>query len=64
MFDEALDKWFDAMPAVMQIQKSFTHIFNTTFWTGWPTPQNLYITPNNWWGHFLFVIGKLEPTGR
>lgn len=64
VFDEALDKWFDAMPAVMQIQKSFTHIFNTTFWTGWPTPQNLYITPNNWWGHFLFVIGKLEPTGR
>lgn len=64
VFDEALDRWFEAMPAVMQIQKSFTHLFNTTFWTGWPTPQNLYITPNNWWGHFLFVIGKLRSTGR
>lgn len=64
VFDQALEQWFEAMPAVMQIQKSFTHLFNTTFWKGWPTEDNLYMVPNNWWGHFMFVLGKLEPTGR
>lgn len=63
IFDKALDRYFADLPAVTSIQTLYTHQFNTTFWTGWPTDDNLYQGPANWWGQFMFVVGALKPTG-
>jgi peptide/nickel transport system substrate-binding protein len=64
IFTEALDQWYQAMPAVPSVQTTYTHLFNTTYWTGWPTADDLYQVPNNWWGQFMFVVGSLKATGK
>jgi peptide/nickel transport system substrate-binding protein len=64
VFTEALEAWFEAMPVIPTIQTVYTHQFNTTYWTGWPTDEDLYQVPNNWWGQFMFVIANLQPTGE
>lgn len=64
LYATALDAWYNAMPVIPYIQTLYTHQANTTYWTGWPTDDNLYMVPNNWWGQFMFVIGKLKPTGK
>jgi peptide/nickel transport system substrate-binding protein len=64
VFTTALNDWYKAMPSIPSVQTTYTHQFNTSFWKNWPTDDNLYMVPNNWWGQFLFVIGSLKPTGR
>jgi peptide/nickel transport system substrate-binding protein len=61
--DAALRAYYKALPAIPIIQTTYPAAFNTTYWTGWPTNENLYHVPLNWWGQFLFVIGNLKPTG-
>jgi peptide/nickel transport system substrate-binding protein len=63
IFKQALEEWYTQMPVIPSIHTIYTHQSNTTYWTGWPTNDNLYITPNNWWGQFMFVVGKLQPAG-
>jgi peptide/nickel transport system substrate-binding protein len=63
LFADALNEWYESMPVVLETQKIFGHAFNTTYWDGWPTDDNLYQVPNNWWGQFMFVIGSLKPAG-
>jgi len=64
VFDKALGDYFTALPAIPVIQTTYPTAFNTTYWTGWPTDDNLYEVPANWWGQFLFVIGNIKPTGH
>lgn len=64
IFDKALNDWYTALPSIPSIQTTYTHQFNTTYWQNWPTDDNLYQVPNNWWGQFLFVVGSLKSTGR
>jgi peptide/nickel transport system substrate-binding protein len=48
-------------PAVPIIQTIYPMMFNTAYWTGWPTADNPYTIPVTWWSHFLFAIGSLQP---
>ncbi len=64
VFTTALNDWYKAMPSIPSVQTTYTHQFNTSYWKGWPSDDNLYMVPNNWWGQFLFVIGSLKATGR
>jgi peptide/nickel transport system substrate-binding protein len=63
IFDKALADYYKALPAIPVIQTTYPTAFNTTYWTNWPTDDNLYHVPANWWGQFLFTIGKIKPTG-
>ncbi len=63
LMDRALRAYYKTLPAIPIIQTTYPAAFNTTYWTGWPTNDNLYHVPLNWWGQFLFVIGNLKPTG-
>ena len=56
--------YFQELPLLPVIQTDYPSYFNTTFWTGWPTDEDLYQVPLNWWAHFIFVLGKLEATGQ
>jgi peptide/nickel transport system substrate-binding protein len=62
-FDKALGDYYKALPAIPVIQTTYPTAFNTTYWTNWPTDDNLYHVPANWWGQFLFTIGKIKATG-
>jgi peptide/nickel transport system substrate-binding protein len=64
IYRDALDEWYRAMPVVPYLNTLYTHQANTLYWTGWPTNDDLYQPPNNWWGTFLFVIGNLKPSGK
>ncbi len=64
VFDKALSDYYRVLPAIPTIQTTYPTAFNTTYWTNWPTDDNLYHVPANWWGQFLFVIGNIKPTGK
>ena len=64
LFDKALAAYYKALPGIPVIQTTYPAAFNTTYWTGWPSDEDLYQVPLNWWGQFLFVIGRLKPTGK
>jgi peptide/nickel transport system substrate-binding protein len=64
LMEQALTEYFETLPCIPVIQTAYPAYYNTAYWSGWPTEQDLYQVPNNWWGQFMFVIGKLKPTGR
>jgi peptide/nickel transport system substrate-binding protein len=61
LFDQAMELYFKDLPTAPIIQTTYPIAFNTTYWTGWPTSDNLYNIPANWWAHFVFVLGQLKP---
>ncbi len=62
-FDEALTVFMNELPAVASIQTIYPVFFSTSVWEGWPTEDNPYTIPADWWGHWLFVIGNLTRAG-
>lgn len=64
LYDQILEMFFKLQPIIMINQMLDPFSNNTTYWKGWPTDKDLYITPNNWWGQFLFVLSHLKPTGK
>ncbi|HZR39213.1 MAG TPA: ABC transporter substrate-binding protein [Ktedonobacteraceae bacterium] len=64
LFDQALEAYYKDLSLIPLYQTTYPTIYNTTYWTGWPTDDNLYQIPSNWWGQFLFVVGNLKPTGK
>ena len=62
-FDAGLDRFLTLLPAVATVQTVYPQIYNTQYWTGWPTDENPFAIPTNWWGQFLFAVGALQPTG-
>lgn len=61
VFDEALDVFLAQLPAVPSIQTVYPFMYSTQYWTGWPSEEDPYTIPANWWGQFLFVIGAVQP---
>ena len=64
LLDQALEIYFQELPMLSVIQTGYPSYFNTAFWTGWPTDDDLYEVPLNWWPHFIFVLGKIKATGQ
>ncbi|HYH10729.1 MAG TPA: ABC transporter substrate-binding protein [Thermomicrobiales bacterium] len=63
-FDQALEVFMTELPAVASIQTIYPMFFNTAYWTGWPSADDPYTIPANWWGQFMFVIGNLRPASE
>ncbi len=63
-FDQGLEVFMKNLPAIPVIQTVFPIAYNTTYWTGWPTNEKLYNVPQWWWAQFIFVLGKIQPTGK
>lgn len=64
VFDDALTVFMTELPAVPSIQTIYPMFFNTRYWTGWPSADDPYTIPANWWGQFMFVIGTVQPAGE
>jgi peptide/nickel transport system substrate-binding protein len=64
LLDKALEIYFEQLPLLASIQTGYPSYFNTAFWKDWPTDDNVYEVPLNWWPHFIFVLGKISATGQ
>jgi len=47
---------------VPAVEKTFVQTFSTKYWVGWPSKDNMYIVPYNWWPTFFFVLARIEPS--
>ncbi len=63
VFNDALTVFMEELPMVASIQTIYPFMFNTAYWEGWPTDEDPYAIPANWWGQFLFALGNLRPAG-
>ncbi|TCC24098.1 ABC transporter substrate-binding protein [Kribbella sindirgiensis] len=64
LLKQALEIYFQKLPLLPVIQTGYPQFFNTAFWKDWPTDDNLYEVPLNWWPHFTLVLGKIQATGQ
>lgn len=64
LYDKTLEAYYKYLPIMPIYQTTYPTVFNTSYWTGWPNDDDLYEVPSNWWGQFLFVIGRVKSTGR
>ena len=40
--------WADEEPGIPLVQTPSLLLFNSTYWTGWPTANNNYVQPTCW----------------
>jgi peptide/nickel transport system substrate-binding protein len=58
---DALEIFQRELPAIPLYQQLRLVPYNTTYWTNWPTKENNYFHPPNWWMSFLRVVTELKP---
>lgn len=58
---DALEIFQRELPAIPLYQQLRIVPYNTTYWTNWPTKENDYFHPPNWWMCFLRVLTELKP---
>lgn len=63
LVEEGLDVWYENLPAVPAVEKTFVQTFSDRYWTGWPTEDDMYHVPYQWWPEFIFILFELEPAG-
>lgn len=59
LYDKTLDLYLTELPSCPSIEQVAPMLYNTTYFTGWPTTENQETIPASWWGGFLFTIGNL-----
>jgi peptide/nickel transport system substrate-binding protein len=61
LFREALAIWLEEAPGIPMEQQPRVVPQSNVYWTNWPTADNNYFMPVNWWQSFLMVLMELEP---
>jgi peptide/nickel transport system substrate-binding protein len=61
LYLQALAIWTDEMPDIPLVQTPAFVVWNTQYWTGWPTKTNNYVQPPGHWQHFLRTLTELQP---
>jgi peptide/nickel transport system substrate-binding protein len=57
LFRKAMEIWLRDLPQGIPLSQARKLIpFDTYYWVGWPTADNPWIHPCNWWASFLLVI--------
>jgi peptide/nickel transport system substrate-binding protein len=56
LYMQAFDKWMEQAYGVPLIETYYPAQFNTTYWDGLPTADNLYTVPFNWWGQIMWIL--------
>jgi len=60
LYKEGLRLYMRNLPALPVIQTTFCEPQNNTYWTGYPTEDNLYAVPFHWWHQFLWTVFGIE----
>ncbi len=75
LYEEAMAIWLRDLPVIPIAQAPALVPFNSTYWTGWPTAEDPWNMPVNWWATFNLVVngypdpetnewvGGLKPAG-
>lgn len=61
LMQKAVTIWADELPDIPLVQTPVFYLFNTTYWTNWPTKDNNYVQPPGHWQHFLRQLVELKP---
>ena len=61
---QALAILYDELPALPAAQARKLVPFNSTYWTGWPSAANYYMTPTDWWDNFVVTITTIKKAGN
>jgi peptide/nickel transport system substrate-binding protein len=61
LYLQAVRIYADELPDIPLVQTPSLLLFNSTYWTNWPTADNNYIQPPSWWEHFLRVLVEIKP---
>ncbi len=64
LYKQAVAIWADELPDIPLVQTPVLPLFNTTYWTNWPTADNNYVQPPSHWEHFLRVLVELKPAAQ
>ena len=58
---DAMRIWMAELPAIEITQARKLVPFNTTYWTNWPTAENNYNHPANWWMSVHQMLHEIQP---
>ncbi len=61
LMTKAVTIWADELPDIPLVQTPVFYLWNTTYWTNWPTKDNNYIQPPGHWEHFLRQLVEIKP---
>ena len=61
LMKQAVTIFADEMPDIPLVQTPVFILYNTTYWTNWPTADNNYVQPPNHWQHFLRQLIEIKP---
>jgi peptide/nickel transport system substrate-binding protein len=61
LFRRALEIRLQELPIISLTQQKRVVPYTTTYWTNWPTEENGYHHPPNWWMNFMMVITEIQP---
>jgi peptide/nickel transport system substrate-binding protein len=50
------------LPEIVLVEETQTLVYNTTYWTGWPSAENPYMASFIPWEGFARVVQSLQPT--
>lgn len=59
-YSDALRAWMRLMPAIPVVQTVYVMPWNETYWTNWPTEDNMYTVPFTWWALWYPVTFQVE----
>lgn len=61
LFRRALEIRLQELPIISLTQQRRVVPYSTRYWTNWPTAENDYHHPPNWWMNFLMLVVAIEP---
>jgi peptide/nickel transport system substrate-binding protein len=61
LFHQAMEIWLPNLPDIPLVQTVIQLPMNTTYWTGWPNPENPYVHEGFWHRTSMLLWNKLEP---
>jgi len=61
LFRRALEIRLQELPIISLTQQQRVVPYSNMYWTNWPTAENDYHHPPNWWQNFLMLVTAIEP---
>ncbi|MEZ4617963.1 MAG: ABC transporter substrate-binding protein [Caldilineaceae bacterium] len=61
LFRRALEIRLQELPIISLTQQRRVVPYSNAYWTNWPTSENDYHHPPNWWMNFLMLVVAIEP---
>jgi len=63
LYKRGIELWMRDLPVIPTSECIYELCWSTKYWTGWPTKDNFYAWPADWWPEFKFVLFQIKSTG-